>query len=309
MKISVKDSQRLSGIFTPNLVPLDSKGNINENELGRYIDWLIERGVHGLFPNGSSGEFTRFTREERLRIGTIVLDRAQGRVPVLVCAVEEESTRETIRLCERYHELGARAAVILPPYYFKVPSEGVYAWCREIAIHSPIDIVLYNIPLFASPIEGAVVKRLADECPRIIGIKDSSGDLTHMMRMIAAIRPSRPDFSFMTGWDMVLLPMLLMGCDGGTNSSSGVFPELMVSLYNETIAGRLEQARELQFRLLTLVDAMFLGLPFPEGFRTALNLRGFNFGKGRQNLSPAQVKDIELRRGQLKKLMKTVEKI
>ena len=299
----------MSGIFTPNLVPLDPQGNINESELRRYVDWLIERGVHGLFPNGSSGEFTRFTREERLRVGRIVLEVAQGRVPVLVCAVEEESSRETIRLCERYHELGARAAVILPPYYFKVPSEGVYAWCREIAANSPIDIVLYNIPAFASPIEGAVVKRLADECPRIIGIKDSTGDLTHMMRMIAAIRPAHPDFSFMTGWDMVLLPMLLMGCDGGTNAASGVFPELVVGIFSEAVAGRLEQARELQFRLLTLVDEMFLGVPFPEGFRCALNLRGFNFGKGRQNLSPAQARDIELKIRRLQKLMKTAEDI
>ena len=72
---------RLEGIFTPNLVPFDDAGEINEPELRRYIDWLIERGVHGLYPNGSTGEFTRFTVEERRRIVEIIADQTRGRVP------------------------------------------------------------------------------------------------------------------------------------------------------------------------------------------------------------------------------------
>ena len=72
---------RLSGIFTPNIVPLDSRGEIDEPELRRYVDWLIERGVHGLYPNGSTGEFTRFTAEERRRIIEIMADQTRGRVP------------------------------------------------------------------------------------------------------------------------------------------------------------------------------------------------------------------------------------
>ena len=71
---------KLQGIFTPNIVPLDAHGEINEPELRRYTDWLIERGVHGLYPNGSTGEFTRFTVEERRRIVTIMADEARGRV-------------------------------------------------------------------------------------------------------------------------------------------------------------------------------------------------------------------------------------
>ena len=99
-----------------------------------------------------------------------------------------------MKACEHYHALGCRAVAIVSPFYFKLTPAGVYAYFKQIADHSPIDITLYNIPLFASPIDVPTVQRLAEECPRVVAIKDSSGDLPHMMRMIAAVRPQRADF-------------------------------------------------------------------------------------------------------------------
>lgn len=278
---------RLTGIFTPNVVPLDSRGDLDEAETRRYVDWLIERGVHGLYPNGSTGEFTRFTAEERRRIIEIIADQTAGRVPILAGAAEA-NTRETIGACEHYHRLGVRAVAIVSPFYYKLSPAGVYAYFKEIADNSPIDVTLYNIPLFASPIDVATVQRLAEECPRVVAIKDSSGDLPHMMRMIAAVRPLRPDFSFLTGWDAALMPMLLIGCDGGTNATSGVVPEITRKLYDLTLAGELDQARDLQYRLLKLFDAMLYSAEFPDGFRAALRLRGIQTGASRQPKSEAQ---------------------
>ncbi len=278
---------RLQGIFTPNIVPLDARGEIHEEELRRYVDWLIDHGVHGLYPNGSTGEFTRFTPEERRRTIEIMADQAAGRVPILAGAAEA-NVRETVSACEYYYELGVRAVAIVSPFYYRLTSEGVYAYFKEIADRSPIDITLYNIPLFASPIDVPTVKRLAAECPRIIAIKDSSGDLPHMMRMIAEVRPIRPDFSFLTGWDAALMPMLLIGCDGGTNATSGVVPEITRKLYDLTVAGRIDEARDLQYRLLPLFDSMLYSAEFPEGFRAGMKLRGFAPGKGRQPQSDVQ---------------------
>src|SRR5207244_763012 len=198
------------------------------------IDWLIERGVHGLYPNGSTGEFTRFTVEERRRIIEIACDQAAGRVPVLAGAAEA-NVRETIAACETYHDFGARAVAIVSPYYYKLSPESVYAYFREIALSSPIDVTLYNIPMFASPIDVPTLRRLA-EFERVIGIKDSSGDVTFMGRMINAVRPHRPDFVFLTGWEAVLVPMLIMGADGGTNATSGIVPELTRRLFDLTLA-------------------------------------------------------------------------
>ncbi len=282
--------EKIHGIFTPHMVPLDADGEINEDGLRRYIDWLIERGVHGLYPNGSTGEFTRFTPEERREIVRIVCDQAAGRVPVLAGAAEA-NPRETLRACETYASYGARAVAIVSPFYYKLSAEAVYAYFREIALNSPIDVTLYNIPMFASPIDVPTIRRLA-EFERIIGIKDSSGDLAFMMRMMASIRPVRPDFVFLTGWEAVLVPMLIMGVDGGTNATSGVVPELTRQLYDWTRSGRIDEARDLQFRLLELFDAMLYSTDFPEGFRAAVELRGIQLGRGRQPLSEDQQTDL-----------------
>lgn len=276
----------IHGILTPHIVPLDAAGGINEPELRRYVDWLIEKGVHGLYPNGSTGEFTRFSVEERRRIIRIVCEQAAGRVPVLAGAAEA-NVRETIAACEAYHDCGARAVAIVSPIYYKLSPDSVFAYFREIALHSPIDVTLYNIPMFASPIDLPTIRRLA-EFDRIVGIKDSSGDLAGMMRMIEAVRPLRPDFVFMTGWDAVLVPMLLAGCQGGTHATSGVVPELTRAIYDLTMAGNIKEAYRLQYRLLNLFDTVFGAGDFPEGFRLAASLRGFDFGAGRQPLTPEQ---------------------
>lgn len=276
---------RIRGIFVPNIVPLDAEGEINEAELRRYVDWLIDRGVHGLYPNGSTGEFTRLTVEERRRIIEISIDQAGGRVPVLAGAAEA-NVRETLRACEYYASLGARAVAIVSPFYYRSSPGNVYEYFKAIGKSSPIDVTLYNIPMFASPIDVPTVQRLSEECPRIVAIKDSSGDISNMERMIAAVRPNRPEFSFLCGWDVALLPMMLMGCDGGTNAVAGVAPELMRALYDQIVAGRIDEARAQQFQINKLFDPMVLGPDFPEGIRVAVELRGFQPGKGRMPQSP-----------------------
>jgi dihydrodipicolinate synthase/N-acetylneuraminate lyase len=277
---------RLQGIFTPMLVPLDGQGEIHEAELRRFINWLIASGVHGLYPNGSTGEFTRFSAEERRRIIRITCDEVKGRVPILAGAAEA-NVKETIAACELYHQLGATAVAIVSPFYYRLSAESVYAHFREIALHSPIDVTLYNIPMFASPIDIPTIRRLA-EFERIVGIKDSSGDVAFMMRMISAVRPLRPEFTFLTGWDCVLVPMLIAGADGGTNAASNVVPELMRQIYDLTRTGSIAPAMELQRRILELFDLMLYEFEFPDGFRAGVEMRGFDFGRSRQPQTPKQ---------------------
>src|SRR5436309_3961576 len=110
---------KLQGIYTPNIVPLNAKGEIHESELRRYVDWLIAGGVHGLYPNGSTGEFTRFTAEERRRIVKIMCDQAAGRGPGLAGAAEA-NVGERIKACEAYLQSGARPAAMFSPFYYKL---------------------------------------------------------------------------------------------------------------------------------------------------------------------------------------------
>lgn len=280
-------SDRISGILTPNITPVDARGCVDEDRLRGYVDWLIERGVDGLYPNGSTGEFVRFTAEERRGIVRTVVDQTRGRVPILAGAAEA-NVKETIRACDAYGEMGVRAVAIVAPFYYRLSDQGVYAYFREIADTVSVDVTLYNIPLFASPIEVSTVIRLASECPRVIGIKDSSGDLPNMLRMMAAIRPIRPDFSFLTGWDASLAPMLIAGVDGGTNATSGVVPELTRAIHRAVVAGDVPEAMRLQYQLLPLFDAMISLGEFPEGFRAGARSRGWDLGPGRVPLSAEQ---------------------
>lgn len=279
------------------MVPLTDKGDVNEDELVRYINWLIERGVHGLYPNGSSGEFTRFSAEERRRITEIVCGVARGRVPVLAGAAEANA-RESIRACEKYAEYGARAVAIISPIFFRLGQESIYAYFREIALNSPLDVTVYNIPMLSSPIEVKTVQRLA-ELERMVGLKDSSGDVGNMCRLIQAIRPNRPDFSFLTGWEAVLIPMLSVGADGGTNATSGIVPEVTRFLFEAFRKGDLTGAMTVQYRLIELFDAMLYNADFPEGFRVGVETRGFKMGRGRHPLSDKQSVD----RGHLQQMV------
>jgi 4-hydroxy-tetrahydrodipicolinate synthase len=280
-------SARITGILTPNITPVDSEGRVDEDKLCGYVDWLIDRGVDGLYPNGSTGEFVRFNAEERRRIVQVVVNQTAGRVPILAGAAEA-NVKETIAACDAYGAMGVRAVAIVAPFYYRLSSEGVYAYFRQIADAVSVDVTLYNIPLFASPIDVSTVVRLASDCPRVVGIKDSSGDVPNMMRMISAIRPMREDFSFLTGWDASLVPMLIVGADGGTNATSGVVPELTRAIHRAVLAGEIESAMRLQYQLLPLFDAMISVGEFPEGFRAGARSRGWNLGPGRVPLSDAQ---------------------
>lgn len=278
----------ISGIYTPNIVPFREDRSINEEELARMVDWLIEKGVSGLYPNGSSGEFIRLSFEERKRVVSVVAKAVDGRVPILAGAAEP-NLEMALEACAVCADLGCRAVSVTGPYYYKVSQESIEGYFRELARRSPIDIILYNIPQFSNEISVEVVRRLALDCPRIVGIKDSSRDMPRFMVTLNKIKPQRPDFSCLIGCEEILLPSLLMGGDGGTIATSGVAPEAIVKLYRCFQDGDLEEAKRIQFKLLELIDVMLAAGNFPEGFREGVSLRGFDVGRARQPMSGGEL--------------------
>lgn len=282
----------LQGIFTPNLVPFRDDGSIDEPELRRLVDWLIGKGVSGLYPNGSTGEFIRLSFEERKRVIRIVAEENRGRVPILAGAAESNLAL-ILDACHTYADLGCQAVSVTGPYYYQVSQESIEHFFRELARRSPIDIVLYNIPQFSNEISVPVLARLALDCPRIVGVKDSSRDFPRFLNTLHAIKPQRPEFSCLIGCEEILYPSLEMGGDGGTIATSGVVPEVIMRLYHAFQAGDHATARRIQFQLLDLINAMLFGTNFPEGFRAGLSLRGFHLGASRQLLSPRERSDLE----------------
>lgn len=293
-------SGSLQGVFVPNIVPYDAGGRIDEDELRRIIRWLGEKGVTGFYPNGSMGEFIRLSYEERRRVVAIVAAEAGGR-PVLAGAAEPNIDL-VLEMCAHCADLGCRAVSITGPYYYKLSQESIEAYFRELAAKSPIDIVVYNIPVFANEISLSVLERLALDCPRIIGTKDTSKDMSRFQQTVHRIKTQRPDFSVLIGWDELVCAALFMGADGGTLSSAGVVPEMVMSLYQAARAGRWDEARTIQFQLLDLFELMVGAPNFPEGFRCGYELRGFHPGRARFPLSAGEADAIDRMRGKLGRL-------
>jgi 4-hydroxy-tetrahydrodipicolinate synthase len=274
-------SATIKGIFCPNIVPFTQEGKINEDELRRIVEWLIGKGVHGIYPNGSTGEFARLSFEERMRVVTVIAEQTRGRVPILAGGAEN-SIDLVVEASRRYADLGVSAMSVTGPYFYHVSPEGVEEYFREVARRTEIDILVYNIPQFSNEIGIESLVRLASDCPRIIGTKDSSRDFPRFLHSLNRIRPLRSDFIFLIGCEEILYPALLMGADGGTIASSGVVPEPIVGIYNDFLAGRHTECRATQFKILNLIEAMIKAGNFPEGFRSGMTMRGFNPGPSRQ---------------------------
>ena len=283
---------KITGIFVPNPVPFRSDGSINEEEFRRMINWLVDKGVSGIYPNGSTGEFIRMSFEERLRVTKIVMEEVDGRVPVLAGAAEPNRDM-VLKACQHCADLGCRAVSVTGPYYYPVTQQGLEAYFRDLAAHSPIDIIAYNIPQFANEISVDVLRRLALDCPRIAGTKDSSRDMPRFLNTLNQIKPQREDFSVLVGCEEILLPTLMMGGDGGTIATAGVAPEAVMKLYREFLAGNWAEGKRIQFKLLEVINHMLYAPNFPEGFRLGYSLRGFDMGQSRFNFSPQEKEQLE----------------
>ncbi|MEI2723939.1 MAG: dihydrodipicolinate synthase family protein [Verrucomicrobiota bacterium] len=127
---------------------------------------------------------------------------------------------------------------------------------REIAAKSPIDIIVYNIPVFANEISIPVLKRLALDCPRIVGTKDTSKDMCRFQQTLLEIKPLRPDFAVLIGWEELLCAGMFVGADGGTLASGGIVPEVVMKIYGDCRAGKWDAAKQTQFKLIELFSLM-----------------------------------------------------
>lgn len=274
------------GVYPAMLTPFNEEGKVNEEELRKLIDWLIDEGVSGLFPLGSIGEFIHLNFEEKARIMEIAVEQSNGRVPV-VPGTAASCASNCIELTRKARDLGCQAAVIAPPYYFPINQEMIEEHYEQVANALPdFPIILYNIPSFATPLSYDVVKRLS-RIKNVVGMKDSSGSMVDMMNFMDKVRLIGEDFNILTGREEMLYATLMVGGKGTMSATVGIVPEVMVGIYRAWLEGNIEEARKLQFSILLLIRAMW-SLPFPLGFKAALEIRGFNMGENKQPLSDAE---------------------
>jgi 4-hydroxy-tetrahydrodipicolinate synthase len=288
------------GIYVAMLTPFTDDGAINAEELRRIVEFQITSGVHGLFPISSVGEFIHMSQEEKVQMIEIIVDQNQGRVRVTP-GVGSSHPAESIYLAKKAQEIGCDAVVVAPPYYYPLSQENIEKYFDTIADAVDLPIILYNIPLFTQPLSYDVVKRLARR-DNVVGMKDSSGSMVDFLHFIDKIRIIGEDINILTGREETLFPCLMVGGKGCVTASSGILPEIMTAIYDAWKAGEYEKAKELQFSILLAVRAMF-SLPFPLGFKVAMETRGFAMGPPKQPLSDAERFKFTTMKARIEKIM------
>ncbi len=258
----------------------DQNCEINEREERRYIRFLLDKGVRGFFPCGTSGEYTTLSQEENLKLLRIVLEENNNAVPVIPCA-STASFHNTIALIREMERMGVKAVSICPPYYTPLRQSDVLDYYRHILDAVQVDVYLYNIPAFTNPIAFETFEKLLIH-PKVVGIKDSSGNMKTISRYVAAKSGRRDEFRIMTGSDEMILPALSGGCFGSVSALSGIIPEVHNLLY-DTYRDDLAFAQKIQVKIADLASECEKYI-FPVGYKFALEARGFAMQAFRQNV-------------------------
>jgi len=242
------DTSFIKGIIVPILTPVDQDENVDEARLRRQVDFVINHGVHGILAFGSNGEFYMFQPEEMERALRIILDQTAHRVPVFF-GMGMVNTKSCIILAKMAEQAGADGISVLQPMFLKPTEDELYAHFKAIANAVPdLPMLLYNNPgRVGYTMSGNLVERLAREVDNIVGIKDSSGDMTQTEEFIR--RTQDIDFKVFGGKDTLIYATLAHGGVGAVCTTANYMPDLVVSVYNAYLKGNPRQALEYQFKL------------------------------------------------------------
>ncbi|CUU36654.1 MAG: 4-hydroxy-tetrahydrodipicolinate synthase [Fimbriimonadales bacterium] len=243
------------GLGVAMVTPFRADGSLDEPRLRALVDRLIEAGVDALLPAGSTGEGATLTHEEHRRVMDIVLEQANGRVPVIPGA-GSNATHEAVDLAQHARRAGATAVLSVTPYYNKPEPEGLLRHYATIAEKADIPIILYNVPSRTGRnYSSETILRIAEQVPLLVGVKESSGNITQALEILAS-RPA--GFAVYAGDDIFAVPTILMGGDGVISVIGNQLPEWTAKMVRAALEGDIPTARTWHFRLQTLMQANFL---------------------------------------------------
>lgn len=266
---------RPEGVCSAMYTPINPDYTINERVVRDMVEFQIDGGLDGIFPVSTAGEFVHFSLEQCVELMTIVVDQVKGRIPV-VPGVTASCSHHAIYLAKQAKALGCAAVVSCTPYFFTQTEDETVKYFESIAEEADIPVIIYNIPLFAKPLTVEVINRLIEH-PMVVGIKDSSGSMVDMMHITEHIRRNNLNSVYMSGREDFFDSALQHGANGCYTSCAGIFPEIMTAIYKSVKKNDLKKAKLLQWSILPLLKLCF-SLPFPIGFKIALEARGFSMG-------------------------------
>jgi 4-hydroxy-2-oxoglutarate aldolase len=297
--MSAKSMQnlRLNGILPPVTTPFDREGDVDLGALKNNIARYNETGLAGYVALGSNGEAAHLSRDEQTRV-VETIKRAAAPGHTLVAGVNEHATRAAIESARALADNGAEAALVITPYFYKskMTREALTRHFREVADHSPIPVLIYNVPQNTGVvIEPATIAALAAH-ENIIGVKDSAGNFGAVAE---TLRCAPSGFAVMVGNGGILYPSLMMGATGAILAVACAAPRQCVELHQAAQAGNHARARDLQNRLAPLSQIVTAGLGVA-GLKAALDMAGYAGGETRLPL--IDVTDSE--RAQIKAVMR-----
>ncbi len=242
-----------NGVYTALVTPFTKNRNIDEEALRQLVDIQIEAGIAGLVPMGTTGESPTLDHDEHMRVVEVVVEQADGRVPV-IAGTGSNSTAEAVERTGLASEIGVNATLQVAPYYNKPTSEGFFRHFAAISEAADIPIIVYNIgSRTGKNIDNETMLRIAT-LPTVQGVKEASGDMQQVTDLIAR-KPASLDV--LSGDDNLGLPIMALGGRGIVSVASNVIPAEMVQLANEALNGNLAKARDIHYRFLPLFQALF----------------------------------------------------
>ncbi|MBU8686685.1 dihydrodipicolinate synthase family protein [Priestia aryabhattai] len=286
--------KHLYGVTTAMVTPFAKTGEVDLEKVVNLTEFLISKGVHCLYPLGTTGEMLRLSVKERKQVAETVVKQAANRVTVFihVGAMNEE---DTIELAKHAYEIGADGIGVVTPMFFGANDNELETYFTKVAHSVPNDfpVYLYNIPQCSSnDLTAEVAQKVAKTCKNVVGIKYSYPDY---LRVNEYLNINDGHFSVLPGTDRLFLAALAMGCEGVVSGVSGVYPEPFVETYNAFKANDLEKARKMQKVAIQYCEALLNGSNMSY-FKEALKLRGIDVGGMRSpqiDLTEKEVKELD----------------
>lgn len=241
------------GSITALITPFKN-GLLDEEALGRLVEWQIAEGTHGLVPTGTTGESPTLSFDEHKRVIDITVEVARGRVPV-IAGTGSNSTDEAIELSQHAEKVGADGILIVNPYYNKPTQDGLYHHFKAINDKVGIPIVIYNIPGRTNVDMSVATMARIFELKNVVGVKDATANLARVSQQRAAMGP---EFNQLSGEDATALGFMAHGGHGCISVASNVAPRLCADFQNTLMKGDFAAALKLQDRLMPLFDALFV---------------------------------------------------
>ena len=285
MKESLK---KYHGIFPAFYACYDDNGDISPDRVERFTDYLIRKGVNGLYVGGSSGECIYQTIEERKLVLEHVMNVAKGKIPI-IAHIAAPSTRHSIELAEHAEKVGADAIAAIPPIYFVLPEDAIFQYWSQMAAATNLDFIIYNIPGTTQYNLSMNLFNRMRENKKVIGVKNSSMPVQDIQKFKAA---AGEDFVIFNGPDEQFIAGRIMGAAAGIGGTYAAMPELFVAADACVERGDMKQALEIQNAVNDIIYSVLRCRGSLYGiFKEVLKRKGMNIGTARLPLAPAAAED------------------